>query len=64
MQICPAHYCAYIVYTGAQYIIVQPTMGVTQDPARLMSPVLNASAAMCCMNFSYHMFGSSAGMTQ
>ncbi|XP_025085553.1 MAM and LDL-receptor class A domain-containing protein 1-like [Pomacea canaliculata] len=46
---------------GAQYIIVQPTMGVTQDPARLMSPVLNASAAMCCMNFSYHMFGSSAG---
>ncbi|XP_025084894.1 MAM and LDL-receptor class A domain-containing protein 2-like isoform X1 [Pomacea canaliculata] len=46
---------------GGRYMLVQPTMGVTQDRARLMSPVFNASGTTCHMSFKYHLFGDSAG---
>ncbi|XP_025084904.1 MAM and LDL-receptor class A domain-containing protein 1-like [Pomacea canaliculata] len=46
---------------GGQYMLVQPTMGVTKDRARLMSPVFNASGTTCHLSFKYHLFGDSAG---
>lgn len=45
-------------------MLVQSAMGVTKDPARLVSPVFNASGVMCHMSFNYHMLGDSAGMRQ
>lgn len=42
-------------------MLVQPTMGVTKDRARLVSPVFNASGTKCQMSFKYYISGDSTG---